>query len=114
MIAGFPKTDVNYQHSVTLLFKGKVWVTIHISECPYASLARAFKYSQHTFKSAIISQHSREGLSSFGKFPESYADLLTSIIFGRLPREVQKNLARDHNSVAWTINELRSGIMKEI
>ena len=41
-------------------------------------------------------------------------DLLTRKIYGWLPREVQKNLARDHDDGEWTIDELRSGIMKEI
>ena len=29
-------------------------------------------------------------------------------------RELQKNLTRDHDGGEWTIDELRSGIMKEI
>ena len=35
-------------------------------------------------------------------------------MFGRLPREVQKNLARHYDPGEWIINELRSDIMKEI
>ena len=46
--------------------------------------------------------------------PESYGSLLTPVIFGKLPKEVRKSLARDHNNSEWTLNELRSSILKEI
>ena len=59
-----------------------------------------------------VENHIR-GLSSLGKSPESYGDLLTPIIFGKLPKEIQRNLARDHSNAEWTLDEL-SSIMKEI
>ena len=45
---------------------------------------------------------------------ENYGDLLTPIVFGKLPKEVQKSLARDHSNREWRLDELRSSIIKEI
>ena len=44
----------------------------------------------------------------------NYSDLLTPIIFGKPPKEIQKSLARRHNNTEWTLDELRASIMKEI
>ena len=60
-----------------------------------------------------VENHIR-GLSSLSKSPESYSDLLTPIIFGKPPKEIQKSLARRHNNTEWTFVELRASIMKEI
>ena len=60
-----------------------------------------------------VENHIRR-LSSLGKSPESYGDLLTPIIFWKLPKEIQKSLARSHNNTEWTLYELRASIMKEI
>ena len=53
-------------------------------------------------------------MSALGKSPESYGDLLTPIVFGKLPKEVQKIQARDHSNSEWTLDELRSSIIKDI
>lgn len=50
-------------------------------------------------------------LDSLGKFPESYGPLLTPIILGKLPKKVQKSLAKDNTE--WMFNKLRSSILKE-
>ena len=60
-----------------------------------------------------VENHIRR-LSSLGKSSESYGDLLTPIIFWKLPKEIQKSLARSHNNTEWTLYELRASIMKEI
>ena len=36
------------------------------------------------------------------------------IILGKLPTEIKKNLARDHENREWTIDKLQSAILKEI
>ena len=38
------------------------------------------------------------GLASLGKHPESYGTMLTPVILSKLPKEIRKNIARDHNS----------------
>ena len=50
-------------------------------------------------------------LTSLEKSPESYGALLTPIILGKLPR---KNLARDNSNMEWTLDHLRSNILREI
>ena len=54
-----------------------------------------------------IENHMR-GLSALGKSEETYGDLLIPIILGKLPAELQRNLAREQNNGTWTI------ILKEI
>ena len=54
------------------------------------------------------------GLSALQKSEETYGDLLILIILGKLPTELQRNMAREQNNVTWTINLLRQAILKEI
>jgi len=54
------------------------------------------------------------GLESLGKSKDTYGDLLVSLILGRLPMPVIKNLTRNHSEDQWSIDELRTGIEKEI
>ena len=116
VIAGFPLTDANYLHSIILLKErfGQPYklVNAHMQALLGLSSTANTLSSLQSFYDTV-ENHIR-ALSSLGKSPESYGDLLTPIIFGRLPREVQKNLARDHDSGEWKINEMRSSIMKEI
>ena len=93
-------------------------MVLKVSKCPYAKVLLGLSSAANTLSSLqlfhdTVENHIR-ALSFIGKFPEAYGDLLTPIIFGRLPKEVQKNLASDHHSDEWTINKLRRGIMKEI
>ena len=54
------------------------------------------------------------GLASLGKAQESYGDLLIPIILGKLPNHVRKNLAREHETLDWTIDQLRNALQKEL
>ena len=54
------------------------------------------------------------GLESLGRSHESYGDLLVPIILGKLPHELRKNLAREHDNPEWKFQELRKAIVKEI
>ena len=54
------------------------------------------------------------GLNSLGKSEDSYGALLVPIVQGKLPSELKKALAREHNDTDWTISELRAAILKEI
>ena len=90
VVSSFPLTDVNYQHSITLLRE---------------RFGQPYK---------LINALMQALLNLFGKFPESYGDLLTPIIFRKLPLEIQRNLARDHSNAEWTLDDFRSSIMKEI
>ena len=45
---------------------------------------------------------------------ESYGTLLAPIIIGKLPAETRRNMARDHTSVEWTVDDLKAAVLKEI
>ena len=53
-------------------------------------------------------------LRSLGKSPDTYSTMLTPMVLGKLPIELKKQLARDHNSGEWTIREVLTSILKEI
>ena len=116
VVSGFPLTDVNYQHSITLLRErfGQPYKVINahmqalLNLCDVTNSLSSLQSFYDTVENHI------RGLSSLGKFPESYGDLLTPIIFRKLPKEIQRNLARDHSNAEWTLDDLRSSIMKEI
>ena len=116
VVAGFPLTDVNYQHSITLLrerFEQPYkLINAHMQALLNLSSAANSLSSLQSFYDTV--ENHIKGLSSLGKTPESYGDLLTPIVFGKLPKEVQKSLARDHSNSEWTLDELRRSIMKEI
>ena len=116
VVAGFPLTDVNYQHSITLLRErfGQPYklINAHMQALLNLSNVTNSLSSLQSFYDTV-ENHIR-GLSALGKSPESYGDLLTPIVFGKLPKEVQKSLARDHSNSEWTLDELRSSIIKEI
>ena len=116
VVAGFPLTDVNYQCSITLLRErfGQPYklINAHMQALLNLSNATNSLSSLQSFYDTV-ENHIR-GLSSLGKSSESYGDLLNPIVFGKLPKEIQRSLARDHSNTEWTLNELRSSIMKEI
>ena len=60
-----------------------------------------------------IEQHMR-ALSSLGKTSESYETMLTPSVLNKLPVEVKKHMARDHSGFEWSINDVMSGLLREI
>jgi len=60
-----------------------------------------------------LESHMR-ALSSLGKSSDTYSAMLTPMVMGKLPTELKKQLARDHNSGEWTIQELLTSILREI
>ena len=54
-------------------------------------------------------------LESLGQCSDTYGDLLVPIIIEKLPGEVRRNLAREHNGDAhWSLPDLRYSIGREI
>ena len=109
-------TNTNYEQAIALLNErfGQSYkiVSAHIQALlniptPTNSLT-SIRQSHDT-----IENHMR-GLSALGKSEETYGDLLIPIILGKLPAELQRNLAREQNNGTWTINLLRQAILKEI
>ena len=113
---GFPLTGDNYAHSVSLLKQrfGQPYKIVNAHMQALLTLPNPVNTlsSLQTFYDSIES-HIR-GLTSLGKSPESYGALLTPIILGKLPNDIRKNLAREHSNVEWTLDDLRSNLLKEI
>jgi len=51
------------------------------------------------------------GLAALGQSP---GPLLVPIVIGKLPPDVRKSLSREHNSLEWTLDQLREAIVTEI
>ena len=60
-----------------------------------------------------IEMHVR-GLSALGKSEKSFGFLLVPVLPGKVPTELQRNLAREQNNFKWTINLPRQAILKEV
>jgi hypothetical protein len=54
------------------------------------------------------------GLHALGKAPESYDGLLVCILQNKLPGEVRKNVARQHDRDEWTLDQLWAALRGEI
>lgn len=54
------------------------------------------------------------GLDAFGKPSDSYGDLLVCILLDKLPGDVRKNVARQHDKDEWTLDQLRKALRGEI
>ena len=54
------------------------------------------------------------GLLSLGIVQDSYGALLIPVIWGKLPSEVKRNLARENNGSNWSIDQLREALLREI
>ena len=54
------------------------------------------------------------GLESLGKASDSYGDLLVCILLDKLPGDLRKNLARQHDQDEWTLKDLREALRTEI
>ncbi|XP_060570545.1 uncharacterized protein LOC132728870 [Ruditapes philippinarum] len=115
-IDGFPLTNANYLKAVSLLRErfGQPQKIIHrymqsLLELPRPSnnvvSLQCFYDKMETFI---------RGLESLWQSQESYGSLLIPIILEKLPGIMKQNMAREHRSVNWELQELRSAICKEI
>ena len=116
VIAGFPLTDLNYEHSVTLL-KERFGQSYKLVNAHMEALLNLGKPSNslsglQAFYDSI-EKHMR-ALSSLGKSSDSYGSLLTSSILAKLPIETKKHMAREHGNIEWNIDDVLAGTLKEI
>ena len=115
-IAGFPLTNNNYKQAVDLLKArfGEPQKIINNHTQALLNLPNPTNdiTSLQQFYDSMET-HVR-GLASLGKSQESYGDLLVPIIIGKLPNNLRRNLAREHNNLEWTFTQLRNAISKEI
>jgi len=115
-IAGLPLTNLNYNHSVTLLRDryGQSQRIINAHVQALLDLPRPEnRLTSLQFFHDTITSHVR-CLQSLGKSPKSLETLLVPMILAKLPEETKKNMARDHPSSTWTIEELQAAILKEL
>ena len=61
-----------------------------------------------------ITENHIRGLAALGVSKESYSTILVPIILGKLPVPVRRNLARDHDQLRWTLDDLQAAMVKEI
>ena len=115
-IAGLPLTELNYQHSSSLLHEqfGQIHKLINahmqaLLDMPSPTNAHT---SLHMFHDST--ENHTGGLSSLGMSEGTYGDLLVPIILAQLPRDIRLNLARENTSPEWNLPELMSAILKEI
>ena len=116
MVAGFPLTGVNYEHSVTLLqqrygqphklIKAHMNALIEIPNPTNSASALQLFYDS-------IESHTHS-LSSLGQPCETYGSLLVPIIINKLSADVKTNLARQHGSDDWMIDQLQGALLTEI
>jgi len=115
-IAGLPLSNPNYEHAIALL-TDRFGQPNKIADAhkqafldipkPNSSLS-----SLRHFHDSVDS-HIKE-LTALDEHKESYGSLLVHIIWGRLPPETRKNLARANTKTTWTLDELQTGILIEI
>ena len=115
-IAGFPLTNINYEHSIALLRErfGQTQKIVNAHMQALLTLPNPTNNmtSLRSFHDSV-ENHIR-GLSALGQSRDSYGALLVPIILGKLPVEIKRNVARDHPAFEWSIDELREAILKEI
>ena len=116
VIGGFPLTDSNYIHSVTLLKErfGQQYklVDAHMEALLNVSMPSNTLANLQSFYDTI--QNHMRALLALGKPTESYGSLLTSVILSKIPSDIKAHMARDHHKSEWTIDELLASILKEI
>ena len=52
------------------------------------------------------------GLQSLGQGQESFGNLLISVILGKLPADVKRNMTRDHGNNKYQLQDLRQALKK--
>ena len=116
VIAGFPLTDDNYAHSVTLL-KDRFGQSYKLVNAHMEALLNLGKPSNSLSSLQAfydtIKKHMR-ALLSLGKSSDTYGSLLTSSILSKLPIETKTHMAREHCNSEWSIDDVMASMLKEI
>ena len=116
VIEGFPLTHTNYIQAVELLKErfGQEHQIVYAYMLGLLELPRPTS----TIVSLRMFQEKMEsyirGLQSLGQGQESFGNLLVSIILGKLPADVKRNMTRDRGNNKWQLQDLRQALKKEI
>lgn len=100
VVAGFPLTNNNYEHSVFFL-KQRFWqsyklINVHMQILLILTKPANNYSSLQTFYDTI--ENHMKTLSSLGKSSDAYDSLQTPIIPNTLPNEIQKTLVRKNSA----------------
>ena len=116
VIEGFPLTHINYIQAVELLMER--FVQDHQIVYSYMQGLLELPCPTSTIVSLRTFQEKMEsyirGLQSLGQGQESFGNLLVSVILGKLPADVKRNITRDHGNNKWQLQDLRQALKKEI
>ena len=115
-ITGFPLANSNYKQAVNFL-KERYGQPHRIVSAHMEVLLDILSPNEHldSFQGSYDTLETHiPGLASLGKGQESYGDLWITIIPGKLPNELRRNLAREHGALEWAIGQLRKVIQKEL
>ena len=116
VIEGFPLTHTNYIQAVELLKErfGKEHqiVYAYMQGLPELSRPTSTIISLRTFQEKMESYI--RGLQSLGQGQESFGNLPVSVILGKLPADVKRNMTLDHGNNKWKLQYLRQALNKEI
>ena len=101
-ISGFPLTNTTKYEQAIILLKERFGQSYKIVNAHMQALLNIPKPSTNLISLRqfydTIENHIR-GLSALGKSEESFGSLLTPVILGKLPVELQRNLARRNKTI---------------
>ena len=105
-IEGFPLSDRNYLHAVTVL-QDRFGQTDQLIDAHMQCLLDLPKPSNNvcslrSFHDAVESHTC--GLSSLGKPGDTYGDMLVTVIREKLPNDIKINIARAKDTPEWSLS----------
>ena len=108
-IPGLPLTEPNYSHSITPLKKRYGQPEKLINAHTHALIELPGPTNELLTLQLFhdITENHIRGLASLGVSKASYSTILVPIILGKLPVSIRKNLARDHDQLSWTLDDLQ-------
>ena len=115
-VAGFLLTDTNYLHSVEILKErfgeAQTIVNVHMQALIDLPLPKNTMKDLRAFHDSIEGHIGR--LIALGTTLESYGAMSISAMLGKLPAEVQRNLAREQQRPRRTIESFKETLSREI
>lgn len=116
ILVGLTPNNVNYPKAIDLLKERygqpKKIIAAHMRALFHMTKPGSDRASLRTFSDKLESYI--RGLDALGKGTEAYGDLLVCILIDKLSADVRRNLARQHGTTEWTLDELRTALKKEI
>ena len=111
---GFQLTNSNYEQAITLLTDRFAQPQIYAHMQALLDITSPDTQLESLQKFYDTLETHIRALTSLGKAQETYDDLLIPVILGKFPNEIRRNLAHDHISLDWTIDQLRNALQKEL